>query len=88
MIESCAVVRPLVLPVPDAPKKSERLLELIEEKDGGNTTAGKGSTKDAKDDRTWLQKNWLFVALAFFIIANKLGNAVDPQQQGSRTRGT
>ena len=39
-----------------------------------------GATKNDKtskkpDDRTWLQKNWLFVALGLFILANKLGGA-------------
>jgi len=40
-----------------------------------------------KDDRTWLQKNWLFVALGFFILANRLGAAGQEarlQQQGGR----
>eukprot|EP00890_Picochlorum_soloecismus_P005803 jgi/Picsp_1/6223/NSC_03577-R1_aspartate carbamoyltransferase len=38
-----------------------------------------------KDDRTWLQKNWLFVALGFFILANRLGAVgqdAGQQQQG------
>lgn len=46
---------------------------------GGETSkpGDKGGAKASKkpDDRTWLQKNWLFVALGLFILANKLGGA-------------
>jgi len=42
--------------------------------------------KQEKDDRTWLQKNWMFVALGFFILANRLGNAAVDQQQQPNSR--
>lgn len=43
-------------------------------KDVNDVNAKNDKSKKA-DDRTWLQKNWLFVALALFILANKLGGA-------------
>ncbi|KAI8111872.1 hypothetical protein M9435_004370 [Picochlorum sp. BPE23] len=41
----------------------------------------KGGTAQAKDDRTWLQKNWMFVALGAFILLNKVGAASQDQQR-------
>jgi len=57
---------------------------------GSGKGGGEGRAKEAKpDDRTWLQKNWLFLGLAFFIFANKLGQMAQmgEQQQQQRQRG-
>ena len=55
---------------------------LPQKQDGGKSN----QEEPKKDDRTWLQKNWLFVALGFFILANRLGaagqEAMQQQQQG------
>jgi hypothetical protein len=92
LIDSCTVVRPRVVVAPALPQQTDRILEPIDEQQQeGNHAALEGqrnTTKTTQDDRTWLQKNWLFVGLAFFIIANKLGSAADAahrqQAQGSR----
>lgn len=33
-----------------------------------------------KDERSWVQKNWLPMALVAFMIANRLGQAANPPQ--------
>ena len=57
---------------------------------GKGKGGGEGRAKEAKpDDRTWLQKNWLVLGLAFFIFANKLGQMAQTgeQQQQQQQRG-
>lgn len=46
----------------------------------------KGGVTQAKDDRTWLQKNWMFVALGAFILLNKMGAAAQDQQRSAPAR--
>jgi hypothetical protein len=84
-------MRPRIVAAPALPQQTDRILEPIDQQQAGIGDAQEGrhnTTKTTKDDRTWLQKNWLFVALAFFIIANKLGSVADAAQrqqgQGSR----
>lgn len=85
-IESCVIRRPESMVAPALPlQTTNQVLEPINQNDDDaetNTTNNKAKAP-AKDDRTWLQKNWLFVALGFFILANKLGSAAE-QGRGSR----
>lgn len=51
----------------------------------GGSTVQQGAQKGkapVKDERTWLQKNWIFVAVGFFLVANRLGGANN--QEGGR----
>ena len=80
-VDSCAIVRPRVVAAPALPQQTDRILEPIDQEQSREQSKGQEERKPAKDDRTWLQKNWLFVALAFFILANKLGSAAQEAQQ-------
>ncbi len=44
-------------------------------------SAKKGGAAQAKDDRTWLQKNWMFVAVGAFMLLNRMGAAAQEQQR-------
>lgn len=80
-VDSCTIVRPRVVAAPALPQQTDRVLEPLDQEQSQEQSKRQEGRKPAKDDRTWLQKNWLFVALAFFILANKLGSAAQEAQQ-------
>lgn len=43
------------------------------DKEEGEKGARGGKIAPEKDERTWLQKNWMFLALVAFMMANRLG---------------
>ena len=65
---------------------TESLTGQKTESTGEHDERKNGKVPQKPDDRTWLQKNWLFVALAFFIFANKLGAAAEASRAPSGAR--
>ena len=81
------VVRPqlapeLSMPAPTGalPQQQQQQTQPTTEK-GGTDDDGGAPPPPPKDDRTWLQKNWLPVALVAFMFANRLGQAAPPPPQ-------
>ena len=55
------------------------------EDEDGEEGEGKGEKK--KDERTWLQKNWMLCLAGGMMVMNLLGSAMEPpRQQGQRRR--
>jgi len=79
VVDRVKMIRPRVVSVSPGEGMGMVSGDAAERLMGGETSkpGDKGGAKASKkpDDRTWLQKNWLFVALGLFILANKLGGA-------------
>ena len=78
VVDRVKLIRPQVVSIAPAEGMGQVAGDVAERLVGGGTGATEvKNDKVAKkpDERTWLQKNWLFVALGLFIFANKLGGA-------------
>ena len=78
VMDRVKLIRPQVVSIAPAEGMGQVAGDVAERLVGGGTGATEvKNDKVAKkpDERTWLQKNWLFVALGLFIFANKLGGA-------------
>ena len=88
-LDSVYLVRPeqapqIVLPVAKPGEAQQKQASMTVD-DGPKKDSSENDKKSppAKDERSWLQKNWLFVAVSLFILANRLG-----QQEGPPAGGT
>ena len=83
VVDGVVVVWPEVVVTREVPVGGDIRMDVDDGTASGKATVkGSGGKQnmskkggEEKDERSWLQKNWLFVALAFFILANKLGEA-------------
>ena len=93
-IDTATLVTPTIatappfIPIPktDGASFQQMNTEHEDEDDGSKQKETRTPPKQKQDDRTWLQKNWMFVAIGFFILANRLGNAAVDQQQPNSHR--
>lgn len=73
----------------ESPGTPQSIGQDEEQKEQGSKT-DKDTENVKKDERTWLQKNWLLVAAGVFLIVNKIGAAAQDaqgvQQPGGASR--